>query len=153
MTTPPCWPETAGPPDLSSIPLARLTLDRDFVAHLANQKKARAGYSRQVIQKDTKVLLGDPADYPQAMVDAICLAVRELPEVKGLYLRLMSRPGESQPSYLVVVDHCGEQDTVFRTIADAARPHLGGRFVDMVPFDSDFGRTAVKDTKPFFSRS
>ena len=132
---------------------APLTLDRDFVAQLAKQKKERAGYSRQVIQKNTKVLLGDPADYPHAMVDAICLAVQDLEEVKRLYLRLMSRPDESQPSYLVVVDHCGEQDTVFRTIADAARPHLGGRFVDMVPFDSDFGRTAAKDATPFFSRA
>lgn len=132
---------------------APLTLERDFVADLAKQKKDRAGYSRQVIQKDTKVLLGDPADYPQAMADAICLAVRELPEVKALYLRLMSRQDESQSNYLVVVDHCGEQDRVFRTIADAARPHLEGRFVDMVPFDSDFGRTAAKDVKPFFSRN
>lgn len=129
-----------------------LTLDRDFVAHLARQKKERSGYSRQVIKTDTKVLLGDPADYPQEMVDAICLAVRDRKEVLRLYLRLMSRPNEQQPSYLVVVDHTGDQDFVFRTIADAARPHLGGLFVDMVPFSSSFGQAAAKDTKPFFSR-
>lgn len=130
-----------------------LTLERDFVAHLSKQKKERAGYSRQIIGKDTKVLLGDPADYPQAMVDAIRLTARKVPEIKELYLRLMSRPGQDRPSYLVVMDHSGDQDRVFRAIADAARPHLEGRFVDMVPFNSGFGQAAAKDSAPFYSRA
>lgn len=130
-----------------------LTLEKTFVAQLAKEKKQRAGYSHQVIRKDTKVLLGDVTDWPQAMTDAVCLAVRELEEVSRLYLRLMSREGEAQPSYLIVVDYCGDQDKVFRTIADAARPHLQGRRVDLVPFENGLGQTAAKDQKPFFSRT
>ncbi len=131
---------------------APLTLDRAFVAQLAKQKRAQAGYSQTIIQKDTKVLLGDAGDVPQAMLDALCLAVQPVDEVRRLFLRLMSRPGQSQPTYLIVVDHQGEQDRVFRTIADAARPHLEGRLVEMVPLDSDFGRAAVQNAAPFFSR-
>lgn len=143
-------PKTAG---FVVNPLGRpLTLERDFVAHLAKRKQELAGYSHQTISKDTKVVFSDPKDYPQALVDAVRLAVASLDEVNNLYLRLMARQGQNQPSYLIVVDHHGNQDTVFRAIADAARPHLEGKYVDMVPFASEFGKAAAQDAQPFFSR-
>ena len=129
-----------------------LTLERDFVAHLAKRKQELAGYSHQTISKDTKVVFSDPEDYPQALVDAVRLAVASLNEVEKLYLRLMARQGQNQPSYLIIVDHNGNQDTLFRAIADAARPHLKGKYVDMVPYDSEFGKAAAKDAQPFFAR-
>ena len=76
-----------------------LTLDRETVARLARQKAEGTPPVRQVIQKDTRVMLGDPAEYPERMVEAICSAARELPAVKALYLRLMVREGEMEPSY------------------------------------------------------
>ncbi len=131
---------------------APFTLEQDFVAHLAKKKQQLAGYSRQTISKDTKVIFSDPKDYPQALVDAVRLAVAPLEEVNTLYLRLMARAGQGQPSYLIIVDQSGDQDKVFRTIADAARPHLGDKYVDMVPYDTNFGKAACKDTAPFFAR-
>ena len=131
---------------------APFTLERDFVAHLAKKKQELSGYSRQVIKKDTKVVFTDPKDYPQALVDAVRLAAASLDEVDNLYLRLMARAGQSQPSYLIIVDQSGDQDKVFRAIADAARPHLDGKFVDMVPYATEFGKAACKDTAPFFAR-
>ena len=129
-----------------------LTLDREFVAFLVKQKQEKAGYTHQTISKNTKVLLSDPEEYPQALVDALRLAAAPLPEVDKLYLRLMTRPGQSLSSYLIIVEHSGQQDVVFSTIADAARPHIKDKYVDMVPYNSDFGRTAAQDTLPFFAR-
>lgn len=129
-----------------------LTLERDFVATLARQKQSRAGYSHQTIQKDTRVLFSEAKDCPQVLLDQVRLAVAPLKEVTRLYLRLMTRPELHQSSYLIIVDHCGDQSTVFRTIADAARPHLGNHSVDMVPFHSQFGKAASKDAQPFFHR-
>lgn len=129
-----------------------LTLDRDFVSFLAKQKQEKAGYSRQTISKNTKVLLSTPQDYPQEFVDALRLAVAPVKEVDKLFLRLMTRPGQSASSYLIIVQHSGHQDTVFKLIADAARPHLNNLHVDMVPYDSEFGRDAAKDIEPFFCR-
>ena len=129
-----------------------LTLDRDFVLFLAKQKQEKAGYSRQTISKNTKVLLSTPQDYPRELVDALRLAVAPVKEVEQLFLRLMARPGQSTSSYLIIVKHSGHQDTVFKTIADAARPHLNNLFVDMVPYDSEFGRDAAKGIEPFFCR-
>lgn len=143
-------PKTAG---FVINPLGRpLTLDRDFVAHLAKRKQESAGYSHQTIRKDTKVLFSEPEQYPQAMVDAIRLAVTPLAQVTRLYLRLMTRPELGRSSYLIVVDHTGAQDAVFRAIADAARPHLGEYFVDMAPFQSELGQAAIRDSQPFFAR-
>lgn len=129
-----------------------LTLDRDFVTSLAKQKQEQAGYSHQTISKNTKVLLSDPEDYPQELVDALRLAVAPLAAVDKLYLRLMTRPGQSLSSYLIVVEHSGQQDPVFRAIAEAARPHIKDKYVDMVPFDSEFGQAAAQGTSPFFAR-
>ena len=129
-----------------------LTLERDFVSFLAKQKQEKSGYSRQTISKNTKVLLSTPQDYPQELLDALCLAVAPIKEVDKLFLRLMTRPGQSASSYLIIVKHSGSQDTVFKTIADAARPHLNNLYVDMVPYDSEFGRDAAKDIEPFFHR-
>lgn len=129
-----------------------LTLDRDFVSFLAKQKQEKAGYSRQTINKNTKVLLSTPQDYPQELVDALRLALAPVKEVDKLFLRLMTRPGQGASSYLIIVKHSGNQDIVFKTIADAARPHLNNLYVDMVPYESDFGRDAAKDIDPFFCR-
>ena len=129
-----------------------LTLERSFVAALAKQKQEKMGYTHQTISKNTKVLLSDPEEYPQALVDALRLAAAPLAEVDKLYLRLMTRPGQSLSSYLIIVEHSGTQDVVFSAIAEAARPHIKDKYVDMVPFDSDFGRTAAQDTTPFFAR-
>lgn len=125
-----------------------LTLDRETVARLARQKAEGTPPVRQVIQKDTRVMLGDPAEYPERMVEAICSAARELPAVKALYLRLMVQEGEMEPSYLVVVDQDGEQDAVFSAIAGAARPWLEGKTVDLVPRSSRFGQDASKGVSP-----
>lgn len=95
---------------------------------------------------------GGPAEYPERMVEAICSAARELPAIKALYLRLMVREGEMEPSYLVVVDQEGEQDTVFSAIAGAARPWLEGKTVDLVPRSSRFGQDASKGVSPFYDR-
>ena len=122
------------------------------MARLARQKAEGTPPVRQVIQKDTRVMLGDPAEYPERMVEAICSAARELPAVKALYLRLMVQEGEMEPSYLVVVDQEGEQDAVFSAIAGAARPWLEGKTVDLVPRSSRFGQDASKGVSPFYDR-
>ena len=129
-----------------------LTLDRETVARLTRQKAEGTPPVRQAIQKDTRVMLGDPAEYPERMVEAICSAARELPAVKALYLRLMVQEGEMEPSYLVVVDQDGEQDAVFSAIAGAARPWLEGKTVDLGPRSSRFGQDASKGVSPFYDR-
>lgn len=129
-----------------------LTLEREFVASLVQQKKKREGYSKNTIQRNTPILFSEATNCPQALLDQVRLAVAPLKEVQKLYLRLMTNPDERKSSYLIIVEHSGDQTTVFRTIANAARPHLGERQVSMVPFDSEFGKAAAEGVEPFFDR-
>ncbi len=57
---------------------------------------------RRVVEKETRVMLGQPAEYPQAMVDALCKLLPEHPSVSAAYLCLMHNPEESEIPTLVV---------------------------------------------------
>lgn len=129
-----------------------LTLDRKLVESLVKQKKAREGYSKKTIQKNVPILFSEAEHCPQILLEQARLAVTPLKEVQNLYLCLMTNPEQRESSYLIIVDHSGDQATVFRTIANAVGPHLGGQHVSMVSFDSDLGKSAAENVEPFFTR-
>ena len=129
-----------------------LTLERPLIQRLFQRKRRDRGYGVETIAKDTQVRLSDPDQPPQALLDAACMAAAGHPEILRLWLRLLSRPGQPQPGYLLVVEHTGEQDRPFSALARAAQPHLEGRQVDMVSLRDPLGQAAAKDAAPFFSR-
>lgn len=103
------------------------------------------------VQKDTQVLLGEPKDYPYALVEAVKATIKPMHEIKRAWLLLMSKEGEQ--SFLIVIEHTGDRATVSRAVGTAAMPHLPkGMFVDIVTTEQDFGKNAVKNHKPFFKR-
>jgi len=104
----------------------------------------------QVIKKETKVQLGEPTIYPQALVDAVVKAIKPLDVVKKAWLMLMKKEGEQ--SYLIVVDHRGDRAKVSNTIGQAATPHLNGMFLDIVEAGGAFGMSATENRSPFFER-
>ena len=108
------------------------------------------GVSKQVIKKDTKVLLGEPKEYPHEMVQAVTEYARNNPAVQRIWLKLMIK--DTEKSYLLIVDHNGDPDTVFKGIADAAVPHIhNGMYIDMLGYDSPAGKGAAAG-KPFYQR-
>lgn len=126
-------------------------LDRKMIEHLKTGKDLRTkGVSRQKITKDTKVLLGEPKEYPAAMVEAVRSYLAGVPEVKRVWLRLMQR--DALQSFLLVVDFEGDRDAVFQGIAGAVRPHLGKKYLDMVSWQDDFGKKATEKIIPFYQR-
>lgn len=96
----------------------------------------------------TKVKLGSPAEYPEKMTKAICRAVKTNKNIHALYLLLMMT--DKEQSYLIVADFEGDKDSVFGMIASAGMPYSNGKYLDFVRFDSEFGRSAVNDVKPFY---
>ncbi|MFL0252620.1 enhanced serine sensitivity protein SseB [Clostridium neuense] len=105
---------------------------------------------QNVIKKDTKVMLGEPKDYPSGMIEAVKEHMKKNKCIKAAYLRLMLKDDEK--SYLIVVDFRGEKNQVFQGIAKAASPYLKGMYLDMVGANESFGKNAVKDVKPFYKR-
>ncbi len=114
------------------------------------ERRASGGAIEQVIEKETTVQLGEPSDYPKAMVKAICAHLKKKKNVKAAYLRLMSKDDEQ--SYLVVVDFTGDRRETFDGIGKAAWDHLNGMYIDLVPFDTDFGQQAAMGVEPFYKR-
>lgn len=128
-----------------------LVLDRQLLVHLKSQKDLYTrGVSQQVIPEETKVLLGEPREYPTRMVAAISDYLRQQPTARRAWLRLMVR--DSEQSYLLVAEFSGSRDALFDGMANAARPCLKGMYIDMVPYDDGFGKKAVEGVKPFYER-
>ncbi len=114
------------------------------------ERQAKGGVIGQAIEKETTVQLGEPREYPKDMVRAICAHMKKDKSVKAAYLRLMMKDGEQ--SYLVVVDFSGDRRETFDGVGKAAWKHLDGMYIDLVPFDTDFGRQAAMGVEPFYKR-
>ena len=139
-----------------------LTLDRKTVESLAVRKKEVAqlrqqrqqqgnAFTQETIEKDAQVMVGDPEEVPQAMLEAVCQAARDREEIRTLWLRQMIRP-DGTPSLIIVVDHTGVQAEVFEAVAQAARPHFGRLPVDMIPYGTSFAAAATEGVEPFYRR-
>ena len=129
-----------------------LTLDRGTVARLAAKKAELAkAFSEQKMEQDTQVMIGDPVITPEETLEAVCQAVESMEEVARLWVRQMVRPDGVQ-SYVIVVDHSGDQNGIFQQIAQAARSKPAKLPVDMIPYGTPFAQTAVDGVEPFYTR-
>jgi hypothetical protein len=103
-----------------------------------------------VVQKDTKVQVGEPAEYPVQMIDAISKAAKTDRRVNAIHLKLMVNGDEK--SYLLIVDFNGDRNEVFGLLANAGKPFLPeGMYLDIVPI-SDNSWKKVADNKPFYRK-
>ena len=121
------------------------------VAQMKRRKEeTEKGFSTQKITKQTTVRIGDPANDPTALKEAISRYAKQTKTIKSMWLKLMEREGEK--SYLVIVDLDGDRNVAFKGIGDAAAPYLkNGMYLDMVPYHDDFGQRAATG-EPFYRR-
>lgn len=90
------------------------------IESVAKGSPQNAVIKEQVTEKDTKVMVGEPAVYPQKMIDAICRFLKTNRNVNAVYLRLMIK--DSEQSYLIVVDFHGDKNEVFSGVANTGGP-------------------------------
>ncbi len=102
------------------------------------------------VPKGTTVRLGEPADYPAEMVEAIRKYAAGVRSINAIWLRLMVRNDEA--SYLLVVDSREAGEKLWKGIADAAMPYRKKElFIDFISLDDSFGREAAKG-EPIYRR-
>ena len=129
-----------------------LTLDRKSLENMAKKKAELArGYAEEQVEKDTQVMVGDPEEEPEELLDAVCELAEKREEIQRLWLREMVRQ-DGMKRYIIVVDHTGVQEEVFQAIAQAAAPHFGKLPVDMIPYGTSFAEAATEDAEPFYVR-
>lgn len=103
------------------------------------------------MQKETKVTLGEPAEYPTELTDAVTDFCKKQKNIRRVWLQLMYQNEEK--SFLLVVDfEKADKKEIFDQIATAAKPHLNGMYLDMVPFTSELGQKATKNVSPFYEK-
>ncbi len=109
--------------------------------------------SEMLIKEDTKITLGQPADYPHEMIGALSDYFKKNKDIKSAYKFLAHIEGEQKSNLLFIIDFTGDKEALFPKIGTIAQDFLGkDEYIDIVPLDSDFGKNAVKNSKPFYKR-
>ena len=126
------------------------------VAHLLSIGVSRAP-SKRVIEKETKVLLGQPSDYPSKMVDSITQLLAKHDSVKKAYLAFMHDTSVDEKPHLVVgIEADGDIETVMREVGNVAGDTAPkGEPVDLYRVDendSGLSKYFINQTKPFYDK-
>ncbi len=113
---------------------------KDFTA--PEVKRMLAGQFEQgpqtiITQAPEQILLAHPKQIPTALIEALAREFAGLDSVRGAWLMLAMRAGESEQSWMLGVDHKGSWQEVRDAIGRAvAGDVLGGRMLDAKPLDS-----------------
>ncbi|PRR81363.1 enhanced serine sensitivity protein SseB [Clostridium vincentii] len=109
--------------------------------------------SEVVVKKNTKIFLGQPAKYPQEMVDALITFFKEHNNVDSAHLFLYSREGEEKPNLLLIIDFIGGKDELFSQVAAVTKLYLGkDEYIDLISMGDTFTKNATKDSTPFYKK-
>lgn len=112
---------------------------------------------QRIAEKETRVLLGQPAEYPAQMIDSLTQLFAKHPNVKRGYVALMHDASLDEKPHLIVGIEAS--DDVERVIAEAGEVAADtapeGEPVDLLRVqtgDSGVSRYLLEETKPFYER-
>nr|WP_330420446.1 enhanced serine sensitivity protein SseB C-terminal domain-containing protein [Roseburia sp. AF25-25LB] len=124
-----------------------------------------------IIKKEEQVFIGIPAEYPTELINELCVYFDKEKSVDKAFLLWMVRGEEG--SYLLILDSKEEPNSLYprvgkfciRFLRDkmldmVSDPRVGkfcirflrDKMLDMVSADSDFGKNAIREYKPFYER-
>jgi hypothetical protein len=130
---------------------------REEVANMLDGTVLDAKHKQITIEKETQVLLGQPAVYPQKVVESLKMLFLTKPVVKAAYLGWIHDPASADPPHLIIgLDLDGEDTSVTNEagftayqclqpdeIIDFIRIRNGGSLVDYF----------TQETTPFYVRA
>lgn len=113
---------------------------------------------QRVVEKETKVLLGQPSNYPSKMVDSLIQLLAKHKNVKKGYLALMHDTSVDEKPHLVIgIEADGDIELVIReagSVAGESTPD--GEPVDLIRVsldDDGLSQYFINETKPFYECS
>jgi len=123
-------------------------------------KKMRTGEllrpDKQInIQKETKIRIGQPAKYPNELVNSLSIYCSRRKEIRGAYLAQIQYSPNDKPHLLFGIDVENNADGIFNEVSEAIRPHIPqGDMVDFIKIDSknNVSEYLTKQTKPVYLR-
>ncbi len=113
---------------------------------------------KRITTEETKVLLGQPANYPSQMADSLSTLFSKRSNVKAAYLALMHNPSQDEkPHLLIGIEAERDIEKIIReagVVAGDTAP--GGEPVDLVRIerhDQGLSQYFIQQVKPFYRRS
>ena len=126
------------------------------IAHLLSIGISREP-SQRVVKKETKVLLGQPSNYPSKMVDSLTQLLVKHANVKKAYLALMHDTSVDEKPHLIVgIEADGDIEKVMREAGNVAGDTVPeGESVDLYKVnesDSGLSQYFKNQVKPFYEK-
>ena len=93
------------------------------------------------VPAEQQLLLGHPKEIPTELIAALAREFSATPTVRGAWLMLAMRAGQSEQSWMLGVDHKGTDRGSWQTVLDAITRAvkgnvLKGRMLDAMPLDA-----------------
>jgi len=112
----------------------------------------------RTVMKATKLLLGQPKEYPAALVSSLTSLLSSHSNVRAAYLALMHEPSiDARPHLVIGIEADGDPARAIREAGAVAREFSKqGEPIDFFAVERDKGvldRYLVEDTKPFYERT
>ncbi|MFP1730959.1 enhanced serine sensitivity protein SseB [Lonsdalea quercina] len=112
--------------------------------------------TKKVIEEDTQVLIGQPAEMPAQMIDSLTQLFAKYPGVRRAFLVQIKEPDEEQPHLLVGIDVDEDVEAIIQAAGTVASDTLpDDRPIDLcVVADNEPGIShyMIKHTTPFYER-
>lgn len=112
---------------------------------------------RRLVEKERRVLLAQPQDYPAEMVSSLTLLLAKHARVKAAYLALMHEPGATPEQSLVIgIEGEGDLDAALQeagmVAGDTAPRDVPVDITRVQPGDPGFSEYFLNSTTPFYER-
>ncbi len=124
-----------------------------------NMLKGNYGNGEYVIQEDMPILVGQPANYPDLLVEELKKIYKSKPEVKAAYLVQYVQQNQSTPPALMIGLELRDESS-FKDISRQTGEAIGDKkfhphheYVDVVSLAQKGMSFLKKDNKPFYKKS
>ena len=127
-----------------------LFITKEQISHIREEKELMTKGST-TIRDNEEVIIGDPINYPHALVNAVSNYAKSDKNINALYLKLMERKGVQ--SYLMLIDCNGDEAHICAEISKFSDLLPEGMYLDIIKYtsDSSLGKSIAND-KPFYKK-
>lgn len=126
----------------------------DEIASLLASGLSRTATTRTV-EKATQVLLGQPAQPPEAMLASLRTLFSRRPQVSRAFLALMHDGSGATPHLIIGIEADGEDERIFQEAGNVAADQSRGEPVDLIRVrghDDGIASYFLRDCPPFYQR-